>query len=248
MLKNLLSIAIIAGGTAISARAGMTAIGARPASELSHEQILERHYGLSFHRNGDDFYSGQVSAKRLDDWMGNIGVQCLGLGECGIAADQKFSGSFTVSAVAKFSGNSQNLSLADELGRQTSLMDVEGYGFDINHVSTTVNVKETFEFIRGGDSGRHSSVNGKNTDGRDHLMTYVIEGLESGPVFMLFWEDLTYDSGMMSRKRTFADYNDLVLEVRGAVHPVPLPHAAYVGLAMLSGMWWKRKSLARIAG
>ena len=232
----------------ISSQAGMTTVKPAPATEVGHEQIFEHVYGGSFSKVGDDYYSGQVSAKRLDDWMSDISVQSLKVGECGMACDQLFSGKFNVRAVAKFSGNSQTLGVVGESGGSHNLFNVSGYGFNINDAHATLDMSsETFKWARWGDSGYQTSVTTDNLDFRDHMVTYVIEGLpgQRQPTFMMFWEDLNRTTAM-AKKRSWADYNDLVLEVRSvALNAVPLPAPAIAGLVMLGGMIWKKRSLAR---
>ena len=76
-----------------------------------------------------------------------------------------------------------------------------------------------------------------NADHRDHLITYIVNGLpgNSGPVWMMFFEDLNKSSSL-TKGRTYADYNDLVVEVRPVVTPVPLPPASLAGLFTISGV------------
>lgn len=247
MMKSLVHLAAVSVFFGINANAGMTALKAPPTSEVGHEQILEHVYGGNFSKVGDDFYSGSVSAKRLDDWMSSIGVQSLKQGECGYSTDRLFCGKFDVRAVARFSGNSQSLGVVGESSGSHKLLSVSGSGFDINNAHATLDLgNETFKWSRWGDSGYQTSVDTDNLDFRDHMATYVIEGLpgQTSPTFMLFWEDLNRTASM-PLKRSWADYNDLVLEVKSAAHAVPLPAPAIAGLIMLAGMVWKKKSLAR---
>ena len=80
------------------------------------------------------------------------------------------------------------------------------------------------------------SLDSANLDLRDHLITYVIEGLPGvdGPVWMLFFEDMN-KLVKTPIKRTYSDFNDLAVEVRSIVQPVPLPPAGWAGLFTLSG-------------
>jgi len=229
-----------------ASNAGMTTVKTAPGTEVGHRQIFEHQYGGNFHKVGDDFYSGNVSAKRMDDWMSSLGVQNLKTGECGLAADQWFSGKFSVSAVAKFSNNTQRLGVESVKGASRDLFNVKGYGFDISNAHTSLDISDSFKWSRWGDSGVQTSIDTDNADGRDHMVTYVIEGLDgqTKPTFMMFWEDLNR-SAATPKKRSWADYNDLVLEVRSDVQAIPLPAPAIAGLIMLGGVIWKKRYLAR---
>jgi hypothetical protein len=234
------SLAIVAGGIvgASSVQAGLTSIGARPSFEVGQESIFEHQYGGDWHKVGDDFYNGTMSAKRMDDWLSNPGVLSIGKGACGYSDDERWSGGkFTMTAVAKWSGNAQKLNLIDSSGHVHDLLDVKGYGFDIDPASATIDMhNQQFKFQRTGDSGTQSSVDAENADLRDHLITYVIEGLpgQTMPVWMMFWEDMNRFSNT-PLKRTWADYNDLAVEIRSAPHAVPLPPAGWAGLFTLAG-------------
>jgi hypothetical protein len=61
----------------------------------------------------------------------------------------------------------------------------------------------------------------------------------------MFWEDLNKTDGM-STKRTFADYNDLVVEARATA--VPLPAAAWAALALGGGAFTFKKRIRKIMG
>lgn len=249
-MKNWITLAAVSVASilGIQTQAGMTSLKAPPVSEAGHEQILERVYGGNFSKVGDDYYNGNVSAKRLDDWLSDASVQSLKSGECGYATDQYFCGEFSVRALAKFSGNSQSIGVLGKSGDLHKLLKVDGYGFDVSGGSATLNLgNETFKWARWGDSGYQTSLKTDNLDLRDHLATYVVEGLpgQQTPTFVLFWEDLNR-TATMPMKRSWADYNDLVLEVKSiAANAIPLPAPAIAGLITLAGMIWKRRSLAK---
>jgi hypothetical protein len=252
-LKSYLAAAV-GGCIATTSFAGFTQIKAPPGTEAGQLQIFQHTYGGTWHKVGDDFYSGSISAKRLDDWLGSgMGVSSLSDGECGNACDGMFSGGqFEARAVAKFSLNSQSFGCVDSGGSTHTLFDVGGYGFDTTGGGTVSHdmYGESFKWIRTGDSGTQTSVDTDNADGRDHLATYVISGLEgqTDPIFMLFWEDLDKTLGM-SKNRSFADFNDLAVEIRaggGNVNPVPLPPAAWAGLITMGGAALAKKRLRKV--
>ena len=230
-----LAIASFAGA---SAYASFSPVGVLHPGEAGQLQILEHQYGGDWHRVGDDFYNGTMSAKRMDDFLSDPSVLDVAKGACGYSTDQYWCGDkIQLTAVAKFSGNAQRLSLVDSDGQTTKALDVKGYGFNIEPATTTVNMHgDTFTFRRDGDGGPMFSVNSMNLDLRDHVITYVIEGLPgvSGPVWMMFFEDMNKLVNT-PKNRTFADYNDLIVEVRSVVSAVPLPPASWAGLFTIAG-------------
>jgi hypothetical protein len=234
-LKGLAIIAVSAIGTS-SAHAGLTSIGKHPTFEVGQQDILAHQYGGSWHAVGDDFYNGGISAKRMDDFLSVPSVLDIAKGDCGFSTDQMWSGKkFTVSAVAKWSGNSQRLGILDGHGNTHGVLDVTGYGYNVDHTSKTVDMSgATFKWQRSGDSGVEDSLNSDNADNRDHLITYIVSGLPGvkGPVWMLFFEDMI-KTASTKKNATFADFNDLVVEVRPAINPVPLPPAGWAGLFTL---------------
>ena len=238
--KWIKGLAIAAAGfvAASSTQASLTTVGAKPSFEVNQESILEHQYGGDWHKVGDDYYNGGMSAKRMDDWLSNASLLNIDNGQCGYSTDQMWcGGKFAMTVVAKWSGNSQKLNLIDSSGHVHNLLDVQGYGFDIDPACTTINMHGgEFKFQRKGDSGTQTSLDSDNVDGRDHLITYVIEGLpgETGPVWMMFWEDLNRFANT-PMKRTWADYNDLAVEIRSVAHAVPLPPAGWAGLFTLTG-------------
>lgn len=224
---------------ASSAHAGYTSV-TNNAAEDSQLKIIAHQYGGSWQKVGDDFYSGNMRAMRVDDFMQHAGIMDLATGQCGDATDQRWcANGMTVTAVAKFSSYSQVLSYVDSNGTAHQMMDVKGYGYNIDPATSTMDLNgDVFSWQRSGNSGTQSSLDRDNIDNRDHLITYSIEGLpgQTAPVWMMFWEDLD-KTASLNLNRTWADYNDLAVEVRSAsvTHPIPLPPAGWAGLITLSG-------------
>src|SRR4051812_7683048 len=140
MSKIIRSLAL-AAATAIfgvsNAHAGFTTIKSN-ALEDNQLQVIQHQYGGSWHRVGDDFYNGGMSAKRIDDYMTKAGVMNIANGQCGYNTDQTWcSHSFIATAVAKFSLNQQIFGTKDSGGNKHMLMDVQGYGYNIDHASKT---------------------------------------------------------------------------------------------------------------
>jgi hypothetical protein len=240
---------IAAGVCAAPAIAGFTNI--RPnSSEANHEQILERTYGRDFWKVGHDYYSDTMVARRVDDYMSDHVNQRMNLrgGTIGDTSDQRWSGTWaTIRPIAKFSDYTQCFGLFRS-GAFIPLMDVFGYGFDVTGPTMTTPLGGNFEWGRSGNSGTHSSEDQENGDQRDHLITYEItrlDGRQTTSVWMLFWEDLTWHEGL-SPKRTYRDYNDLVLEVSAAAAPIPLPAGALAGIGLLGLVGVARKRIQKI--
>src|SRR5438552_2702074 len=189
-------LAVVAGAFLVSsAQAGFSDIGKHPTFEVGQEQIFEHQYGGDWHKVGDDFYNGGISAKRMDDFLTVPSVLNVAHGDVGFSTDQTWSGNkFTVNAVAKWSGNSQELGVTNLNGDLHVLFpSVNGYGYDIAPASKTINMDgQQFKWTRMGDSGLQSSLDSENEDARDHLVTYLVSGLpgQSSPVWMLFFEDM----------------------------------------------------------
>jgi len=245
------SIAILAASAAVAissvAFAGFTKIGAAPASEPSQHSIINTLYGGGFHKIGDDFFNGAVTLRRVDDAMSVTPSMNIARGTIGDTTDASvIEGRFTARAVAKFSNNSQSLSI-DRGGSVSHLFDVTGYGYDVS--STTAHGKcmgEMMTFTRSGDSGTHSSDMTRNADGRDHMITYEVLGLGTKEkTWLMFWEDLDF-SPSLPKRRTHSDYNDLVVEIRATA--VPLPAAVWAGGALLGTAGVFRKRLKRAVG
>ena len=116
-------------------------------------------------------------------------------------------------------------------------MNVTGSGYNVSGSANCDMDGKTFEFTRSGDSGTQCSLDSMNSDNRDHMVTYEVDGLagQTGPVWVMFWEDLNKTPDL-SKNRTYMDYNDLAVEIRSTVTPIPLPPAASAGLITLGGM------------
>src|SRR3954451_12331633 len=103
--RSIQTLAILAGSFVAtgSAHASFTSIGKMAAGEANQEQILEHQYGGDWHKVGDDYYNGSMSAKRMDDYLTVPSVLNIKTGQCGYSTDQMWCGDkFNVSAVAKF--------------------------------------------------------------------------------------------------------------------------------------------------
>jgi len=201
---------------ASNAFAGFTSIGAPNfgrGGEASQAEILSNTYGGSFTANGLDFTNGSITATRIDD-----------------SKDQTFKGDITSSrALARFALYGQGFAYGD-VSSPTQLFTVGGNNFTVTGSTGAVDLPASYSFVRTGQGGNKSSSNAANSDGQDHLVTYLLTGSGvTGPTYVLFWEDL-------NKNKSDFDFNDLAVEVK-ATSPiiVPLPAAAWSGLVTLAG-------------
>lgn len=229
MRKLLIGLSAIAFAST-NLLAGLTPIGRYGAGEASQQQIASHLYGQDFIRAGNDFVSDSITLRRIDDLN-----------------DARFDGAkYTAKAVAKFSNFAQSFGLGTDTGT-AHLFDISGYGYDVSgsQVSGSKLGTNTF-FTRTGDSGNHSSRAADNADGRDHLITYQVLGLNTTDnVWLMFWEDMDVHSNTPA-KRSFSDYNDLAVELRAAA--IPLPAAVWTGGLALGAAITMRRFLRRVLG
>jgi len=215
-----LAAAVVAMGlgafTAASAQAGFSTVNAPWPGEDSQSQILSHAYGGSFTSNGLNFTNGSVTAIRQDD-----------------SANATFHFDIaSIKTISTFSGWSQGLAVGD-VNSPTQLFNVTGKGYNAVGETGAIDMPSSYSLVRTGTGGNWSSDATKNADGADHLITYLLTGTGSKtPTYVLFWEDGAVGHGDF-------DFNDLALQVTAAgscnVATVPLPAAAWSGLATLAG-------------
>jgi hypothetical protein len=195
-------------------------------SEAAPNDVFQHLYGGSFSQVGLDYTNGTTTARRVHD-----------------DADQFWTGKFDVSVVGRFSGFTQTLGSLSE-GKYQDLVEAGGLGFEPAPITRSVTLNEGV-WVRSGDSGTHASAPQYNEDGRDHMVSYEIEGLGAkadSRVWVLFWEDLDA-SPDLTKGRSASDFNDLVVSIRrfassgapsGGPVAVPLPGPIVGGLAGLA--------------
>ncbi len=225
--------------TAGSAQAGYTWLNEPSGGEASHLEILNHIYGTSFSQSGLDFTDGTIIAKRVQDTQESNGVMDTVGGDPDGASDQYWTGGIISASVeAKFASYAQSFGYYEGKtgGAFNKLFDVVGSGFGVSGSASNIDLSDLiYRWARGGDGDQHTSRNWDNVDLSDHMVTYQIQNLDDGmTTWLLFWEDL--NCGCAGGPKSDEDFNDLVIEIKAlAATPVPLPAAAWTGLATLAG-------------
>jgi hypothetical protein len=228
-LNNWLRTAALAGAmasfTAASASASFTTVKASKPSEMGIEQILEGTYGGNFTASGNNFSNGAITATRINDDLDQVWT----------------GGTFDIEAKAKFSGYTQSLGYVGHPGNGpiTNLLNVTGFGLAASGSLSHVVIGEDFCFTRDGDSGLQMSELSENSDGRDHMVSFAIQGLSNNLTYLLFFEDMNLTQSTWAN-RSVADYNDLVVQVSRSTPSqsaiaAPLPPAILTGGLLLAG-------------
>jgi hypothetical protein len=138
-----------------------------------------------------------------------------------------------ITATAKYAGYNQNFGYNNG-STKLVLSDIPS---GINYTSSVFNAGSSWEWIRTGDGNPWSSNMASNSNSEDHMITYLIDGLDDGcTTWLLFWEDLPLGS-------SDRDYNDLVIEVKARVAPpgVPVPGALLLGSFGMGLVGWLRR-------
>ena len=239
-IKTLAFLGIAALGTA-DAHAGFTNVNAPVhATELNHAQILSQTYGGTFAASGVNYGNGTLTAQRMhDDSAGSD--ECWG------------NGMFSARAIARYAGAQQTFGVIDGgsgAGTLQELFTVTGWGTSVSGSAVNLDLCEKlvrFARVGSGNLGDEtfSSVAMDNLGAADQMVSYRLLGGPGGADrFLLFFEDV--GAGLDSDW----DFNDLVVEltVRPGVNAVPLPPAAWSGLAALAtvGAWRSRKRLGEL--
>lgn len=208
-----LTIGVLSAG---KAQAGFTAVNAPWKGEDSLAQILSHTYGGNFQANGLNFSNGSVSAIRQDDTT-----------NASFHFDIK-----SIKTISTFSGWSQGLAYGD-VNNPTQLFNVTGKGYNAVGQTGAIDMPDSYSLVRTGKGGNWSSDAAQNSDGADHLITYLLTGQKKshGQTYVMFWEDGRKGHGDF-------DFNDLAVQIdthSNSPVTVPLPAAAWSGLATLAG-------------
>lgn len=249
-ITQLASLVLASVASLSTAHAGHTIVRPAPASEIGAAEIFSHVYGGSFAASGSGFTNGSITATRIDDVSSSGALlSAIGPGSTGGSDSLWTGGLFEARTLAKFSMNTQSFgTLAGESGGAfQSLFEAGGFGLDVTGSGSIDLTGQTVRWGRSGSTGTHSSLSSDNLDLRDHLVTYRIDGLGTDDsVWALFWEDMNFGA-TVGKYRSYADYNDFVLELRGApdATAIPLPPAVVPGLAVLGVMAYRRRRAAQ---
>lgn len=236
-------LAVMCGGLALaaqSAAASLTQVHTPHTGELGHVDILNHIYGSmggafdgSAGHGAASYTNGTITATRIDDLSGGGPGSLLHLvfGSPGLPHTDQYwvDGIAQATAEAKFANFSQEFGYDDGSG-YTSLFNVAvngPTGFDVSGSGSVQFAHGVpWTWARAGTGNTYYSADALNPDGLDHLVTYQVAGLNTtDTVWLLFWEDLPGILGQGSDR----DFNDLVVEIRAQV--VPLPGTALLALA-----------------
>jgi hypothetical protein len=219
-----------------------TQINAPAGGEQSILQVINSAYGGGFSASGLDFVNPGTSYSfvRVQDRLadGSRGTDLhMGAAILGTTTDQVWQGGMiNVQARAKWAGNSQNfgyITSTSVLASNTPVFMINGGNFS-GSGATAIVPGAGGQFRLSDDSGgtlfdsmeaMNAIGTGANAGRQDHMVTYEIRlnNLRTGRYLVMF-EDLTNGD---------FDFNDLGVELMTVV---PLPPAAWAGLASLAGV------------
>ena len=249
-LKSLVVAAFFASAIVSAPRAwgGYTAVkqpkrGAGP----SHEKILESVYG-------GDFVADAAGLS----FSNETGITATGMKDGGGAGDDEGWAGKSIAARVVATAAKQRAAQyfgTTVAGQARDLIVTSGRQLTPAVGAQPTAVVDDDLVFRQGNGWRaktFSSVAAANKDGMDHLVTYEVKGLagQQSSVYLLCWEE-------RFARRSDRDYNDLVIEAKAAdaaaraplTEPllIPLPPAAWPGLAGLGAVAWslRRRGAAR---
>lgn len=215
-----------------SALASLTSVHTPHTGELGHVDILNHLYGGtggafdgSAGHGAPAYTNGTVTATRIDDLSGGGPGSLLHLvfGSPGLPHTDQYwvDGIARATAEAKFAHFSQEFGY-DAGSGYTNLFNVAvtgPTGFDVSGSGSVQFAQGApWTWARGGTGNTYYSGDALNPDGLDHMVTYQVSGLTTtDTVWLLFWEDLPGVLGQKSDR----DFNDLVVEIRAQVVPLP---------------------------
>lgn len=207
-----------------SAMADFTTVNGPAGGELGHGAIFGNVYGGVFNPSGLNFTNGTITATRVHDRNnGTNSALAIAGPDLSNQTDQVWQdGSVRVRASAKYSGDSQAFGWIQNSNNAQ------------NFLFTAGGIPQSNQFFVGGDglfrlyddpsnAPLFDSLESNNSN-VDHMVTYFITGTADGidKFFVLFEDRQTGDF----------DYNDIGIELS----VVPLPPAAWAGLASLAGV------------
>ena len=257
MMKNfnMTNLVILIAGLLVAAptvNAGFTDVKPSRPGELGIEALLDGIYGGDFSGSGGDIdahhtYTGSggsagVTATRIHDLLDQGGTPAPKnlLDGTATGVDQFWTdGIANATARAVYAGYTQEFGYRQNGGDYTKWFDVTSTStFDFIDVPGPGphNFSPTWEWARWGNKPDEPWFSGPNTDGLDHMITYLITGAY-GPettTWLLFFSDLYDPTGDYE-----PDFNDLVVEIQATV--IPAPGAVLLGGVGITFVGWLRR-------
>jgi hypothetical protein len=248
----------------VPALAGFTPINPPPVNEATHQQIFSAVYGGNFVPTGLlnlDYSNGTVTATRVHDFPDpSVGLRFepLSLINTYGSDDQLWLADFQfASAEAKFAVFEQNFGYFEGEDGMTyhKLFDQSGLIYNVSGEANLAEVSgKLIRWARGGEDRVVSSRPSDNEDGMDHMVTYLITGLDEPMVIdgqqvrgqqnsLIRWLVFFEDKFQGEEKFDF-DFNDLVVEITAL--PV-IPEPSTLALAALGSVFGLRRRHPRHA-
>jgi hypothetical protein len=231
---------IVLAGSAAFGTLSYTTIGDPAYGEKNQAQILSDIYGGTFTHSGVNYSNNAgIEALRVYDSGDNTNRLNLLTGSShDIDKIWTDDGVALVTAEAKYAYYTQSFGWnGGGLGTTYHPLLTQT---DIGKPGVLININGDFLWGYHPDSTQWWSLDSKNSDGEDHMITYKIEGLKAGPptVWLIFMEDnplsnyRTGEGKLCCLPEGDNDYNDFVVELRTAV-PEPTT-ICLLGLGALS--------------
>lgn len=266
-MEVLLAAMVVAVMAGSAFGAPYTIVGDPAGGEQGHEAIIETVYGLPVSQgiDGVSWTGTGFTATRIAD---TGGVAALALSQPDVVSgpfdDQSWhDGVAAFAAEAKYAAYNQTFGFAynGDVGWQ-ELLRVSGDGFAVTTTASGAGSQlggassaffsaDPLHWVRAGESGTwtdnvSSSRVSDNSDGMDHMVSYLIEDTRLGAVtdttWLVFFEDIVGDCSDW-------DYNDLVVEFLvegggGAIIPEPVTVLSLFGGVVCLGRYLRRRTTA----
>ena len=228
-----LGAAIAGVGVASSAFAGFSTVNGAAGDEASQQNVLSHIYGGSFglESDGVDYTNGTITALRVDDYLPIIGTA----DNPGVnGTDQLWKANqVTAEAQAVFAGIPSSpfgYIPGASGGSFSQLFAISGTGYAVTGSGSFSLGNEDFRFAAQNEFGILSSLPSDNKDGKDHMVTYEVDGLgDSFKTWLLFFDDF----GINGNYSDF-DYQDLVIQVKTVPYSSSVPEPG--SLMLISGV------------
>ena len=231
----MLRAGLLAFGISTSAAfAGFTTVQPNPASENSQPQVLDHIYGGAFTlEDSVDYSNGTLTAVRVSDTASQSGG--LSYDNPGPnATDQLWQASqvqaTAEAAFAEIATSPFGYIPGATGGSFTPLFSMTGSGYGVTG-SGSFTPSSQFRLAAQNPFGLLSSTPSDNSDGKDHIVTYEVDGLnDSARTWLVFFDDY----GNNGHDGDF-DYQDLVIQLKTVPASLPSTSVPEPGSMMLVG-------------